>query len=90
MKKFKLPFLLTLSILTRQTQADWKVVPTLVKRGASIGSGAILLCGITIGENAVVGAGAVVTKDTPSKKIVMGAPAKVLKGVPEDQLLENQ
>ena len=62
-----------------QTDADWKCVPTLVKRGASIGSGAVLLCGITIGENSVVGAGSVVTKDVPANAIVAGNPARVIK-----------
>ena len=62
-----------------QTDADWKCVPTLVKRGASIGSGAVLLCGITIGENSVVGAGSVVTKDVPAGAIVAGNPARVMK-----------
>ncbi|MEX0676120.1 MAG: acyltransferase [Pirellulales bacterium] len=62
-----------------QTEADWKVVPTLVKRGASIGSGAVLLSGITIGENAVVGAGAVVTKNVASNEIVAGVPARTLR-----------
>lgn len=62
-----------------QTDADWKCVPTLVKRGASIGSGAVLLCGITIGENALVGAGSVVTKDVPANAIVAGNPARVMK-----------
>ncbi len=62
-----------------QTDADWKCVPTLVKRGASIGSGAVLLCGITIGENSVVGAGSVVTKDVPAHAIVAGNPARVMK-----------
>ena len=64
-----------------QTEADWKVVPTVVKRGASIGSGAILLCGITIGENAVVGAGAVVTKNVASNEVVAGVPARALRFV---------
>ncbi len=62
-----------------QTESDWKCVPTLVKRGASIGSGATLLCGITIGERAVVGAGSVVTKDVPSGAVVAGNPARFLK-----------
>lgn len=62
-----------------QTDADWKCVPTLVKRGASIGSGAVLLCGITIGENSIVGAGSVVTKDVPANAIVAGNPARVMK-----------
>ena len=62
-----------------QTEADWKCVPTLVKRGASIGSGAVLLCGITIGENSIIGAGSVVTKDVPANAIVAGNPARVMK-----------
>jgi acetyltransferase-like isoleucine patch superfamily enzyme len=62
-----------------QTEADWHCQKTLVKRGASIGSGATLLGGITIGENAVVGAGSVVTKDVPSHTTVAGNPAKILK-----------
>ena len=62
-----------------QTEADWQCVPTLVKRGAAIGSGATLLCGITIGERAVVGAGSVVTKDVPADAVVAGNPARLLK-----------
>ena len=62
-----------------QTEADWQCVSTLVKRGAAIGSGATLLCGITVGERAIVGAGAVVTKDVPPGTIVAGNPAKVLR-----------
>jgi len=61
-----------------QTEADWKVVPTLVKRRASIGSGAVILCGVTIGEGALIGAGAVVTKDVPPGATVAGSPARVL------------
>jgi len=61
------------------TDADWVCVPTLVKRGASIGSGAVLLCGITIGENALVGAGSVVTKDVPDGATVAGNPARLIK-----------
>ncbi len=60
-----------------QTEADWDVIPTLVKRGASIGSGAVILCGITIGEKAMIGAGAVVTKDVPSGGVVTGVPGRV-------------
>jgi acetyltransferase-like isoleucine patch superfamily enzyme len=59
-----------------QTEADWKCIPTLVKRGASIGSNATLLCGITIGEGAMVGAGSVVTKDVPAGAVVCGNPAR--------------
>ena len=62
-----------------QTEADWVCVPTLVKRGASIGSGAVLLCGITIGENALIGAGSVVTKDVPAGAVVAGNPARIMK-----------
>lgn len=68
-----------------QTEADWRCIPTLVKRGASIGSGATLLCGITIGERAVVGAGAVVTKDVPADAVVAGCPARILKRIPPAQ-----
>ena len=62
-----------------QSEADWKCIPTLVKKGASIGSGATLLCGITVGEHAIIGAGSVVTKDVPPYAVVVGNPAKVLK-----------
>ena len=62
-----------------QTEADWNCVATLVKSGASIGSGATLMCGITIGENALVGAGSVVTKNVPPGAIVAGNPAKMVK-----------
>lgn len=58
-----------------QTEADWDVVPTLVKRGASIGSGATILCGLTIGERATIGAGALVTKDVQAGETVAGNPA---------------
>ncbi|MGI9087584.1 MAG: acyltransferase [Chthoniobacterales bacterium] len=61
-----------------QTEADWNCQTTLVKRGASIGSGATLLGGITIGEKAVIGAGSVVTKDVPPNSIVAGNPATIL------------
>ena len=66
-----------------QTEADWKVVPTFVRKGASIGSSATILAGITIGEGAIVGAGAVVTKDVPAWTIVAGNPAKVLRKIEE-------
>ena len=61
-----------------QTEDDWSVVPTLVKRGASIGSGAAILCGVTIGENAMIGAGAVVTRDVAPGETVAGVPARRL------------
>ncbi len=62
-----------------QTDKDWKVVPTRVKKGASIGSGATVLSEVTIGENAIVGAGSVVTRDVPANTIVAGVPARVLR-----------
>ena len=62
-----------------QTDADWKVETTLVKKGASIGSGATVLSSVTVGENAIVGAGSVVTKDVPANAIVAGNPAHVLR-----------
>jgi acetyltransferase-like isoleucine patch superfamily enzyme len=62
-----------------QTEADWQVVPTLVKKGASIGSGATLLPNLTIGENALVGAGSVVTKDVAPNTVVAGNPARLLR-----------
>ena len=67
-----------------QTEADWKCLPTRVKRGASIGSNATLLCGITIGEKALVGAGSVVTKDVPPYTVVAGNPARVIKKLPQE------
>jgi len=65
-----------------QTEADWTCIPTLVKRGASIGSGSTLLCGITIGENALIGAGSVVTKNIPPHSVAVGNPARVIKSLP--------
>jgi len=62
-----------------QTDSDWSCVRTLVRRGASIGSGATLLCGITLGEGCLVGAGSVVTRDVPAGAVVAGNPARVLK-----------
>ncbi len=62
-----------------QTEQDWTCVPTLVKKGASIGSNATILCGITIGEGALIGAGAVVTKDVPDNCVVVGNPATELR-----------
>ena len=64
-----------------QSEAEWTCVTTLVKRGASIGSGATLLCGITVGEGAIIGAGSVVTKDVPPQVVVAGNPAKPLRKV---------
>lgn len=65
-----------------QTEADWDCVPTLVKHGASIGSGAVLLCGITVGENAMIGAGSVVIRDVPAGATVVGNPARIIKPRP--------
>lgn len=62
-----------------QTEADWKVEKTLVKRGASIGTGATILPNLSIGENAIVGAGSVITRDVPDNAVVAGNPAKVLR-----------
>ena len=62
-----------------QTDADWKCVSTLVKRGASIGTSATILCGVTIGENTIIGAGSVVTKDVPANTVVAGVPARILR-----------
>ena len=62
-----------------QTEADWKVEKTLVRKGASIGSGSTILANVTIGENAMVGAGAVVTRDVPPDTIVAGNPARILR-----------
>jgi len=64
-----------------QTDNDWRVVETFVKKGASIGSSSTIMCGITIGENSIVGAGAVVTKDVPPNSIVAGVPAKLIKKI---------
>lgn len=66
-----------------KTEADWKVEKTVVKKGASIGSGATILSDVTIGENSIVGAGSVVTKDVPANVIVAGNPARVLRSIDE-------
>jgi acetyltransferase-like isoleucine patch superfamily enzyme len=63
---------------TFQTEKDWKVIPTEVKDGASIGSGAVILCGVTIGEKSMIGAGSVVTKDVPAGATVAGNPARMV------------
>lgn len=60
---------------------DWECFPTLIKRGAAIGSSATILCGVTVGENAIVGAGSVVTKDVPPNVIVVGNPARILRSL---------
>lgn len=64
-----------------QTEADWTVIPTHIGRGASIGSGAVIMCGLTIGERALVGAGAVVTKDVAASEVVAGVPARFMRSV---------
>ncbi len=66
-----------------QSEADWKCEATRIHRGASVGSGATILCGVTIGENAIVGAGSVVTKDVPANVIVAGNPARTVRKVPQ-------
>jgi len=66
-----------------QTEEDWNVEPTLVKKGASIGSGSTILSQVTVGEKAIVGAGSVVTRDVPPKAIVAGNPAKILRYIDE-------
>ena len=68
-----------------QTEADWKVDKTVVKKGASIGSGCTILANVTIGEGAIIGAGSVVTKDVPPNAIVAGNPAKFLRFVTEER-----
>ena len=64
-----------------QDESDWKVEETFVKKGASIGSSATIMCGVTIGEKAIVGAGAVVTEDVPPNTVVAGVPAKILRSI---------
>jgi acetyltransferase-like isoleucine patch superfamily enzyme len=71
-----------------QTEEDWVCIPTLVKRGASIGTSATILCGVTIGENAIVGAGSVVTRDVPENTIVAGVPAQIVSSI--DNTLKHQ
>jgi acetyltransferase-like isoleucine patch superfamily enzyme len=70
-----------------QTDADWECLPTLVKRGASVGSSVTILCGLTIGENAMIGAGSVVTKDVPPNAVVAGNPARVIRTIEQNELL---
>ncbi|MBN1846619.1 MAG: N-acetyltransferase [Sedimentisphaerales bacterium] len=62
-----------------QTEADWHCIPTRIKQGASIGSSVTILCGVTVGEHAVIGAGSVVTKDVPAHSVVAGNPARPLR-----------
>ncbi len=69
---------------TLQTDADWQVVPTRVGRGASIGSGAIVMCGVAIGPGAMIGAGAVVTRDVHAREVVAGVPARVLRRMADE------
>jgi UDP-2-acetamido-3-amino-2,3-dideoxy-glucuronate N-acetyltransferase len=64
-----------------QTEADWVVEETFIKKGASIGSSATIMCGVIVGENAIVGAGAVVTKDVPPNTVVAGVPAKIVREI---------
>jgi len=64
-----------------QTEADWVCTPTLIKHGASIGSNATILCGVTVGENAIVGAGSVVTRDVPPGTVVAGSPARIIRNI---------
>jgi acetyltransferase-like isoleucine patch superfamily enzyme len=68
-----------------KTEADWTCTPTVVKKGASIGSGSTILCGITIGEKALVGAGSVVTKDVPPNTIVAGNPARIMRQIKHNE-----
>jgi acetyltransferase-like isoleucine patch superfamily enzyme len=62
-----------------QTEADWECTPTLIRRGASIGSNATILCGVTVGAGAIVGAGSVVTHDVPPRAVIAGNPARVIR-----------
>ncbi len=73
-----------------QSEADWKVVPTVVKKGASIGSGSTILCNVTIGEKAIVGSGSVVTKDVPPCTIVAGNPARIIREIDKEMKSGSQ
>ena len=70
-----------------QTEADWQCIETHIKKNASIGSSVTILCGLTIGENAVVGAGSVVTKDVPQSAVVAGNPARIIRMINEKESL---
>lgn len=72
-----------------QTEADWSLEPTIVKRGASIGSGSTILCSTSIGENAVVGAGSMVVKDVPPNSVVAGNPARLIRSVPKQMEIQS-
>jgi len=80
----------TLEVGNLQTEADWKVERTVIKKGASIGSGATVLSNTNIGENAIVGAGSVVTKDVPPNAVVAGNPAKILRYIEQPQKGHNE
>ena len=71
----------TNDLLPRSKNPDWKLQKTIIKKGASIGANATILCGITIGENAMIGAGSVVTKDVPDNEVWIGNPARFLKKI---------
>ena len=73
-----------------QTDKDWNCVPTVVERGASIGSSVTILCGVTIGQAAIIGAGSVVTKDIPPNVIVAGNPARILRVINSEGSLRNE
>ena len=68
----------TNDLVPRAHNADWKITPTVVKNGASIGANATIVCGVTLGKNCMVAAGAIVTKDVPDHALVMGAPARIV------------
>jgi acetyltransferase-like isoleucine patch superfamily enzyme len=77
----------TTAVGTMQTDSDWQVEPTLIKKGASIGSGATILSNVVVGENAIVGAGSTVTRDVPANSIVAGNPARLLRSTGTERRL---